>query len=88
MVVKQLADGLESEGIKPIEAVGQAFDPNVHEAIAFQPTQGVPAHHVVAEMQRGYTLNDRLLRAATVLVSAPIPDEETSDAVDAGGEQS
>ena len=76
MVLKQLLDALESEGVKPVASVGQPFDPNVHEALAYQPTADVSPHHVVAEVQKGYTLHDRLLRAATVLVAAPTSAED------------
>jgi molecular chaperone GrpE len=69
MVLKQLDDALESEGVTPVPAVGEPFDPNVHEAVAQHPTADVPENTVVAELQRGYRLNDRLLRASSVLVA-------------------
>lgn len=69
MVRNQLADALASEGVKPLESVGKPFDPNLHEAIAQHPTNDVAENTVVSEMQRGYLLNDRLLRAASVLVA-------------------
>jgi molecular chaperone GrpE len=71
MVLKQLEDALETEGILPIPAVGEPFDPNLHEAVAQHPTNDVPENTIVAELQRGYTLNDRLLRASSVLVAMP-----------------
>jgi molecular chaperone GrpE len=76
MVLKQLLDALESEGVTQISAIGQPFDPNLHEAVASQPTADVEPHHVVAEIQKGYVLRERLLRASTVLVAAPIPKED------------
>ena len=79
MVLKQLTDALESEGVKPVVSIGRPFDPNVHEALAYQPTADVSPHHVVAEVQKGYTLHDRLLRAATVLVAAPAPEQDESE---------
>ena len=60
---------LESEGVKPIEAVGRPFDPREHEAIAGLPGTGRPDGEVVAEMQRGYRVRDRILRPAMVAVA-------------------
>jgi molecular chaperone GrpE len=60
---------LESEGVKPIEAVGRQFDPREHEAIASLPGTGKPDGEVVAEMQRGYRVRDRILRPAMVAVA-------------------
>jgi len=60
---------LESEGVKPIEAVGRPFDPREHEAIASLPGTGRPDGEVVAEAQRGYRIRDRVLRPAMVAVA-------------------
>lgn len=73
MVVKQLDDALATEGVTPVPAVGEPFDPNLHEAVAQQPAADVPENTVIAELQRGYRLNDRLLRASSVLVSVAPP---------------
>jgi molecular chaperone GrpE len=73
---------LESEGIRVLEAVGRTFDPREHEAIANVPGTGRPEGEVVAEIQRGYRLRDRVLRPALVAVaggSAPAPDGEDGD---------
>ncbi|MBM3216600.1 nucleotide exchange factor GrpE [Candidatus Poribacteria bacterium] len=69
MVLKQLDDALQSEGVTIIEAVGSTFDPNYHEAVAQHATSEVPENTVVAELQKGYLLHDRLLRASSVLVA-------------------
>jgi molecular chaperone GrpE len=61
---------LESEGVKPIEAIGRQFDPREHEAIASMPGTGRPDGEVVAEAQRGYRVRDRILRPAMVAVAA------------------
>ena len=88
MVLKQLLDALESEGVTQITAIGQPFDPNLHEAVASQPTADVEPHHVAAEIQKGYVLRDRLLRASTVLVAAPIPaGDDTEPATESDEEQ-
>ena len=60
---------LESEGVTPIEAVGRPFDPREHEAIANVPATGRPDGEVVAEVQRGYRVRDRVLRPAMVAVA-------------------
>jgi molecular chaperone GrpE len=60
---------LESEGVTPIEAVGRPFDPREHEAIANVPATGRPDGEVVAEIQRGYRVRDRVLRPAMVAVA-------------------
>jgi molecular chaperone GrpE len=68
---------LESEGVTPIEAVGRPFNPREHEAIASVPATGRPDGEVVAEVQRGYRVRDRVLRPAMVAVAGG--DEAASD---------
>jgi molecular chaperone GrpE len=70
MVLKQLNDFLTENGLRPIEAVGHKFDPNLHEAIAHEPSDKVPEGKVIRQTRRGYRLKDRLLRPATVVVSS------------------
>ena len=70
LVYKQLLDTLGRFGLKVIEAKGQPFDPNFHQAISTVPSDDVPENTVVEEFRRGYTLNGKLLRAAMVAVSA------------------
>jgi molecular chaperone GrpE len=60
---------LESEGLTPIEALGKQFDPHEHEAIAQEDRPGVPEGTVVAELQKGYRIRDRVLRPAMVAVA-------------------
>ncbi len=60
---------LESEGVRPIEALGRPFDPREHEAVASLPGTGRPDGEVVAEAQRGYRIRDRILRPALVAVA-------------------
>ena len=68
MVLKQLQDFLAESGLKPIEAVGQKFDPNLHEAIAHEPSNS-PEGTVMRQTRRGYRFKDRLLRPSSVAVS-------------------
>ena len=70
LVLKQLQDLLTESGLEPIEAVGQKFDPNLHEAIAHEPSDEVPEEIVIRQTRRGYRFKDRLLRPSTVVVSS------------------
>lgn len=60
---------LESEGVTPFDAVGRAFDPREHEAIAQVPASGKPAGEVIAEHRKGWRIRDRILRPAVVSVA-------------------
>ncbi len=66
---------LESEGVRPVEALGRPFDPREHEAVANVPGTGRPDGEVVAEVQRGYRLRDRILRPSLVAVAAGAPED-------------
>jgi molecular chaperone GrpE len=70
LVLKQLNDFLIGNGLQPVETVGQKFDPNLHEAIAREPSEKFPEGTVVRQARRGYRFKDRLLRPATVVVSS------------------
>jgi len=69
LVQKQLNDLLEENGLQAIEAEGKKFDPNLHEAIAHEPS-AVPEETVIRQARRGYRFKDRLLRPARVVVSS------------------
>jgi molecular chaperone GrpE len=66
---KQLRAALEKEGLTAIEALGQKFDPNLHEAVAHETSQEHDEDSVVAEFQKGYKLHDRVIRPSMVKVS-------------------
>jgi len=70
LVQKQLSDLLAENGLQLIEAEGKTFDPNVHEAIAREPSDRFPEGIVVRQTRRGYRFKDRLLRPAKVVVSS------------------
>jgi molecular chaperone GrpE len=70
MVLKQLMDFLADHGLQPIDATGQQFDPNLHEAIAHEPSNKFPEGVVVRQTRRGYKMKDRLLRPSSVVVSS------------------
>ena len=69
LVQKQLNDLLEENGLQTIEAEGKKFNPNLHEAIAHEPSDA-PEETVIRQARRGYRLKDRLLRPARVVVSS------------------
>jgi molecular chaperone GrpE len=69
LIHSKLHDMLRKRGIKPIHALGADFDPNLHQAVMHEAS---PAHRegeVIGELQRGYTIGDRLLRPAMVKVA-------------------
>jgi molecular chaperone GrpE len=74
MVSKQLTDFLVASGVDAVNAEGQRFDPNLHEAVAQEASATVPENVIVRQLRRGYKLRDRLLRPATVVVSKGPPE--------------
>lgn len=66
---RKLLDLLAREGVSPIEAVGQSFDPNLHNAVLRDEGGGHPDNTVVEELQKGYTLGGRVLRPTLVKVA-------------------
>ena len=70
LITKQLNDVLESLGITAIEAVGQKFDPHIHEAVVTEPSEEYEPDTVTEEIARGYRMGDRLLRPSMVKVAA------------------
>jgi molecular chaperone GrpE len=78
LIYKQLFDVLQRHGLKPISESGVRFDPNIHEAVVREEDPSVPSHTVVAVLQKGYFLHDRLLRPAMVKVAVGGPEEKES----------
>ena len=77
LVHKQLLDALKIHGLTPIEAVGETFDPNQHEALLVTTSDDVPEGKIIEEFRRGYMLHTRVLRASQVVVSqGPAQEEE------------
>jgi molecular chaperone GrpE len=73
-VQKQLLEVLAKHGVEPITALGEPFDPNLHEALVQQPTADHPEGTVVGELSKGYRIRDRVLRPSKVAVSSrPAP---------------
>jgi molecular chaperone GrpE len=69
LIYKQLQDALVKLGVRAIPAIGEPFDPHLHEAIEMVDTTNTPDHQVLEELQRGYKLKDRLLRPSMVKVA-------------------
>jgi len=69
LIHKQMLDLLRKRGVKAIEALGADFDPNFHQAVIHEPSSEHREGEVIAELQRGYLLGDRLLRPAMVKVA-------------------
>ena len=82
MIHRQMLDLLRRHGVKEIEALGQPFDPSLHEAVSREEDPTVKEPTVTGEMRRGYRIHDRLLRPAMVKVSVPVEAPKPS-----GGEE-
>lgn len=70
LTLQGLYKSLEKFEVTPIESEGKPFDPNKQEAMTMEPSDTVPANHVLTEFEKGYFYKDRLLRAAKVIVSS------------------
>ena len=77
---KQLVDVLKQQGVSPMRVVGQHFDPSLHEAVLREPSDQYKEDIVIEELQRGYNLDDKVLRHALVKVSmGPGPADNSQD---------
>jgi molecular chaperone GrpE len=70
MIARQLEDALSRHGVKAIEALGQPFDPNLHEALQQVPSDEHPPMTIIQEYERGFQLHDRVVRPSKVVVSS------------------
>lgn len=82
LVHKQLLDVLKANGLVSIEALGEEFDPNIHESVFATESDEVPEGNIMEELRTGYKLHDRIIRATQVVISKGSPeihslDEET-----------
>jgi molecular chaperone GrpE len=69
MIHQQLRNALKETGLEEVNALGQPFDPNLHEAVSQQETKDAPEGQVVQQLRKGYRFRERLLRPATVIVA-------------------
>jgi molecular chaperone GrpE len=82
MTLKGFLTTLEKIGVSPVDASGKEFDPNLHEAVMVQEDAHHPAGTVLTQLQKGYTLHNRLIRPAMVVVSKRPelgPEEDSLD---------
>jgi molecular chaperone GrpE len=90
MVAKQFQETISKAGVVEIAAVGEPFDPNLHEAVQQFPSDEHPAMTIIQEVQKGYLLHDRVVRASQVIVSSgpatqtdePATEEQSSNTED------
>jgi molecular chaperone GrpE len=69
LIAAKLQDLLQKRGVRPIETVDHDFDPNLHQAVTYEESPGYRDGQIIAELRRGYMMNDRLLRPAMVKVA-------------------
>lgn len=82
LIYQKFSKVLEAQGLMPFESVGKPFDVEYHDALLQMPKDDVPPHTVIEEIERGYMLNDKVLRHAKVIVSAApsqSPENESHD---------
>ncbi|HLF19646.1 MAG TPA: nucleotide exchange factor GrpE [Bacteroidota bacterium] len=77
LIHQKLLRSLEAQGLKTFETVGKEFDVHYHDALMQVQRDDVPPHTILEEVEKGYTLNDRVIRHAKVVVSAP-PHEQAA----------
>ena len=75
LVQRKLVSVLQSEGVAKIDSAGMPFDPNLHDALAYQELPDIPDGAIAVVMREGYRLDDRLLRPAQVIVAKAPPDK-------------
>ncbi|MFO1349822.1 MAG: nucleotide exchange factor GrpE [Gammaproteobacteria bacterium] len=78
LTLKMLSTALDKAGVKEIDPLGQKFNPDLHHAIAMQPAASAEPNTVVQVIQKGYALNERLVRPALVIVAQVAPKETQS----------
>lgn len=70
MTHKEFISTLGKFGVEAVGVVGEAFNPELHQAISMQPAEGIESNHISVVLQKGYTLQGRVLRPAMVMVAA------------------
>ena len=84
MIYEQFSEALKEQGLRTIDTVGRAFDPNLHDAVATDAESSEPANTIIEEFQRGYLFQNRVLRPAMVKVSTNGSGIHTSQRKDEG----
>ncbi|NNK84815.1 MAG: nucleotide exchange factor GrpE [Desulfobacterales bacterium] len=70
LTLREILKVFEKFNVKPIESIGQPFDPNFHQAMMQEETDDYPENTVITELQKGYMIHDRLLRPSMVVVAS------------------
>ena len=70
LTLKELLSTVSRFGVEPVGAVGDIFNPDLHQAISMQPAEGFESNQITTVLQKGYTLNGRVIRPAMVMVAA------------------
>ncbi|TCP97718.1 molecular chaperone GrpE [Cricetibacter osteomyelitidis] len=70
LTLKELLATVSRHGVEPIGVVGEVFNPDLHQAISMQPTEGFTSNQITQVLQKGYLLNGRVIRPAMVMVAA------------------
>ena len=70
LTLKELLSTVARFGIEPVGAIGETFNPDLHQAISMQPAEGFESNQITTVLQKGYTLNGRVIRPAMVMVAA------------------
>jgi len=76
MILAHIYGLLKNNGVKPIESEGKLFDPHYHEALMQAENKDLPEHTIVEELQKGYLLNDKVIRTSKVKVSKKLGEEQ------------
>jgi molecular chaperone GrpE len=79
MIYLKLSKVLESRGVKAFETVGKEFNVDYHDALMQMPRKDLPPHTVIEEVEKGYMLNDRVIRHAKVVVSSAAEEEQNGN---------
>jgi molecular chaperone GrpE len=75
LIQRKLQVLLEQEGVSVVEVASQEFEPSLHQAVTYEPSETVPEGHIITELQKGYKLGDRVLRPSMVRVSSGPPPQ-------------
>ncbi|HTY38162.1 MAG TPA: nucleotide exchange factor GrpE [Bacteroidota bacterium] len=87
MIYQKLVKFLELQGVKEIESLGKEFDVHYHDALLQVPRGDVPPHVVIEVVEKGYSIEDRVIRHAKVIVSTSPQEHDSSATQAAGGSQ-
>jgi len=78
LILRQMEDALAKVGVEPIEALGEQFDPSLHEAMTVEPREGFEPNTVIEEIRKGFTLGGRVIRPSLVKVVIAAPEASSS----------